>query len=311
VAEWTITVVFLLAIALASPLVARAGDSCPNFPSDLPLWSTTYNGHTLCFVGSDPRNGPFTSNITTVVIPVELHYLNAKGEIVETSDPTGPLFDNPAISAMEAVLASPIFAPQDFKFGDTDVGTVQWIEASERASFWKYPGAKFHGWHINMIAFPGGRLTLEVPYKDWQTASVPHFHLVNNAVIDDFITDQLPIYEDSLPIFLFYKMGEHGFQGYHRNFRHPDGVHSAYIFAAYVDPPAWNSDTRFLSHEIAEFAHDPLNNNIALWPNHVTLPWDPPYVFTAADCASHLEVGDPLEHLDHHDSDFPINGFIK
>ena len=200
-------VVFLLAIALASPLVALAGDSCPNFRSDLPLWSTTYNGHTLCFVGSDPRNGPFTSNITTVVIPVELHYLDAKGEIVETSDPTGPLFNNPAISAMEAVLASPIFAPQDFKFGDTDVGTVQWIEATERASFWSYPAAKFHGWHIHMNAFPARRLTLDVPYEDWKTNSVPHFHLVTNALIDDFITDQLPPYEDSLPIFLFYDMG--------------------------------------------------------------------------------------------------------
>src|ERR1035438_7812986 len=84
-------VIFLLAIALAGPPVALAGGFCPNFPSYIPIWSTTYNGHVLCFVGSDPRDGPFTSTIPTIVIPVELRYLNAKGKVVETSDPTGPL----------------------------------------------------------------------------------------------------------------------------------------------------------------------------------------------------------------------------
>ena len=303
--------VLFLAIALAGPPVALAGGFCPNFPSYIPVWSMTYNNHVLCFVGSDPRNGPLTTTIPTIVIPVELRYLDAKGKVVETSDPTGPLFTNPGISAMDAVLASPIFAAQDFKFGDTDVGTVQWIEATEKASFWNYPGAKFHDWHITMLGFPSRRLTLDVPYGDWQTSSVPHFHLVTNALIDDFIKDLLPDYETSLPIFLFYNMGEHGFEGYHRRFRHPDGIYSSYIFAAYMDPPAWNSDLRFLSHEVAEFAHDPFDNNSAPWPILVTLPWDPPYVFTTADCYSLLEVGDPLEHRNHAQSDFPIDGFIK
>lgn len=288
-------------------MLAKA-DSCP--PSLIPVWSTTYNDHVLCFVGTDPRLGPATTYISTPVIPVELRYLDSDGKVAATSNPTGPLFTDPSLTALGTVFLSPIFLFNDYKFGDTDVGTVQWIEATERASFWNFPGAEFHDWHVIMTPIRMPVKTLDVPYGDWQTNSVPHFHTVNNVLIDDFIKAQLPDYKASVPIFLFYNMGEHGFEGYHRSFVHPDGISSPYIFTAYLDPPRYNSDLHTLSHEVAEFAHDPFADNIAPWPIHVTLPWDPPYVFTKADCYDLLEVADPLEHRSG-ERDFPIAGIIK
>jgi hypothetical protein len=147
----------VVALLAAVCSAAKAGEppSIPipcNYPSALPTWGTVYDGGILCFLGTDPRFGVKVSIITVPVVPIIVHLLDANGKVAFVSDPTQPLRDNPtsnsAPSARDAVLGSPIFQSQDFKLGHTDLGTNQWGEAVEKASFWNFPQVDFKDWHI-------------------------------------------------------------------------------------------------------------------------------------------------------------------
>src|SRR5579859_1939939 len=91
IVHWTLKPIQAIAICAALCAMAMAaddGDHAPCPPSRIPAWGTYYHGKALCFVGTDPRNGPYTTIIITPVIPVELRFLNSKGDVVETLDPT-------------------------------------------------------------------------------------------------------------------------------------------------------------------------------------------------------------------------------
>jgi hypothetical protein len=301
IVHWTVKGIQAIAICAALCAMAMAADdgdpaTCP--PSKIPVWGTWYHGKALCFVGTDPRNGPYSTIISTPVIPVELRFLDSHGNVVETLDPSAPFPKNPKLSAFYVVLDSPVFQAREFKFGETSMGTVQWMEATLRASFWKYPGAKFDNWHITMVPFPGDRVTLDVPQTDWYINSSDHFHEVDKSLMSDFITDQLlkyeANYEGTLPIFLVYNAAVYNPNqgGYHQNIV-LDGNNNPYIFTGYYDG---DINLHALSHEVAEFAHDPfISNKVDPWPKgNVPTPWDPSYVFTQKDCGTKLEVGDPV-----------------
>src|ERR1017187_4910110 len=303
IVRWTSKSIQAIAICAALCAMAMAnddGDPAPCPPSKIPAWGTWYHGKVLCFVGSDPRNGPGTTAIGTPVIPVVLRFLDSKGDVVETLYPTDPLNSNPKLSAFSAVVDSPIFQARDFKFGKTSVGTVQWIEATERASFWNYPGAKFDNWHIVMVPLLYPRQTLDVSQTDWHINSSDHLHMVDGSAIADFINAQLPKYEGELPIFLVYNTNLYNPDdgAYHHNHVSSDGNNNPYIFTCYEDGDAPSPNLHPLSHEIAEYAHDPfLSNKVDPYPkSNVPIPWNPSYVFTQKDCGTGLEVGDPVGH---------------
>lgn len=279
---------------------------CP-YPSLNTTWGTFYNNGILCFVGSDPRAGANTTILNVPVVPVIIRLLGANGKVADVSDPTKPLWVSPIpnsnLNALDAVLASPIFAAQDFKFSSTDLGTMQWGEAVEKASFWKFPSVDFKDWHLEMLAFPSPPLTLDVPYGSWYALGNPHSYAVDNKVLDPFLDKLMSETSAGLaPIFLTYNIAEyqHGKAGccdfgYH-DWYQSGGIYSFFIWASYMDSPADNPDLMSLSHEVAEFVHDPFgNNSVPPWPAPFTftLPWDPPYKFTK--CQGNLEVGDPLE----------------
>jgi hypothetical protein len=303
IVHWTskgIQAIAICAALCAMAMAADDGDPAPCPKSKIPVWGTWYHGKALCFVGSDPRNGPDTTTIGTPVIPVVLRFLDSKGDVVETLDPTDPLTSNPKLSAFSAVVDSPIFQARDFKFGKTSVGTVQWIEATERASFWNYPGAKFDNWHIVMVPLLYPRQTLDVPQTDWHINSSDHLHMVDGSLIAGFLSPQLPAYEGQLPIFLVYNTNLYNPDdgAYHHNHVSSDGNNNPYIFTCYEDGDAPSPNLHPLSHEIAEYAHDPfLSNKVDPYPkSNVPIPWNPSYVFTQKDCGTGLEVGDPVGH---------------
>lgn len=305
--------ILLLATLAAISGGAKAADLppgplCPSNISYLPTWNILTDKGFLCFVGSPPVQ-PGTSIIMTPVVPVILHFLNANNEVAATSDPTQPLHVNPSnssgLSALGAVVESPIFQGYNFKMGSTSLGNLQWGQAVEEASFWKYPGVNFKDWIVIMAAVPSVPATLKVPYGSWSTGPTPHSFYVDAKVLDGFVDTQMAtIPTGQVPIFLTYNISEypHGnpsgccVWGWHNTYQHTKGIYDAFIYATYLDAGVANSDLLPLSHEVAEFVHDPFgNNNVQGFPLSWTfaLPWAPPYSFTK--CQTNLEVGDPVE----------------
>ena len=182
---------------------------------------------------------------------------------------------------------------------------MQWGQAVEEASFWKYPGVNFKDWLVIMTPFPFTPVTLDVPSGSWSAGSAPHSYSVDQKVLDGFVDKQMAsIPTGMVPIFLTYNISEypHGNPagcctwGWHNTYQHTPDIYDAFIYATYLDAPQPNSDLMPLSHEVAEFMEDPFgNNSVQAFPQSWTfsLPWDPPYTFSK--CQTTLEVGDPVE----------------
>jgi hypothetical protein len=304
--------IFATLAALSGP-VAKATDwlpptpTCPTAPlSTVNTWSVLTNTGFLCFVGTDPVQ-PGATIINVPVIPVVVKLLNADGKVEFTLDPTGPLFVNPTdkagFSAFDSVLASPIFQNHDYVLGGTNLGSMQWGQAVEEASFWKYPGVNFKGWSVDMLALPFPSETLEVPHGSWAAQGTPHTYAIDAHVLDSFLSTKGTAFAGQVPLFLTYNVMEYAHlkpsncctTGYHQPYT-ISGIYSSYIWSVYLDAPAVNSDVFYISHEVAEFMHDPfVNNTVKPWPQSFSfsLPWSPPYDFDK--CQNNLEVGDPVE----------------
>ena len=256
---------------------------------------------------------PLESSTTTILTPliaviVRMH--NSDGSII-VSDPTKPLYvnptkdpsKNPSFSAWDATATSPIFSTHDYTLGKTKLGTLQWGEMTERASFWKYPGAKLDNWFVQLALWPfSPAVTLDVYAGDFGAMSgEPNGYYVNATIMGNFLVAQAKKTPDVLPIFVTYNIGTYTGTidkasnltlGDHEPYI-ANGATSFYIWSSYMDPPNSRVDVLGLSHEVAEFLHDPfVTNHVFLYPAPGTfkLPWKPPYTYTS--CAELLEVGD-------------------
>jgi hypothetical protein len=307
--------ILVVAMLAAVCSAARAGDSippgptCPGYLSYIPTWNIPTDNGFLCFVGSDPVQSG-TTIIMTPVVPVVIRVLGANGTVEGISDPTKPLYVNPTktqdFSALSAVLESPVFQAYDFKLGPTSLGNMQWGQAVEEASFWKYPRVNFKDWNVIMAPLPFPAVTLDVPYGNWYPGgSTPHFYGIDQNVLKPFLEKQMAATPAGMaPIYLTYNISEYPpgnpaggpTWGFHETYQHTPGIFDSFIYATYLDTPQPNSDLMPLSHEVAEFMQDPFGNNpVQGWPQAWTfpLPWKPPYTFTK--CQTNLEAGDPLE----------------
>jgi hypothetical protein len=311
----------LAALTAALSGAARAewippGPTCPLAPlTYIPLWNIPTNTGILCFVGNPPT-APSTTIFEVAVVPVIIKLLDTNGNVQYTLDPTKPLYvpvnSNAQFSAYDAMNNSPIFGKEKYVLGGTTIGTVQWGEATERASFWKYTGTAFKNWHVGMATFPiTPSETLKVPNGKWYFLSNPNTYGVDGSVLDPFLLKIAQKYPKSLPILLTYNIGEDTTKlpvprpgspngccafGYHDLYT-IGGFTSFFIWGSYLDAPGYGlSDLGAMSHEVAEFMNDPtVGNTVQPWPApfSFTLPWNPPYNFTK--CQGNLEVGDALE----------------
>lgn len=308
---------------------ARAGDGTPipgcfnplYPPSLIPMWSiVTDTGTTECFVGLLPAAAS-TTVVLTPLIPVIVILDNSDGPPT-VSDPTKPLHINPtkhpSWSAFDVTAASPIFATHDYTLGRTNLGTLQYGEMTERASFWKFPGLKLDKWFVELGLWPfSPAVTLEVPSGKWGLMNgEADGYWVDATIMGNFLVAQASKTPDVLPIFLTYNIGTYegtiqkpsNFTlGDHEPYVVPNGLTSFYIWSSYMDPPNSRVDVLGLSHEVAEFLHDPfLTNHVRSYPAPGTFlngkPWDPPYSYT--QCAELLEVGDAT--ADRKDSEIQI-----
>jgi len=92
-------------------------------------------------LGTNPAAGSATTTIEAILVPLKVVFSDGT-----ELDATAPVYGE-SESASVLTAESPLFQPTTFKPGGTNVGTTQYIDAFQRANFWKYVSTtspKFH-----------------------------------------------------------------------------------------------------------------------------------------------------------------------
>lgn len=259
--------------------------------------SFTYNGSTYSYnmVGVSPSAGS-TATIGVEVIPVKIVLSNGA-----TYDPSTKLANSSTVT--QNTMSSPIFTSSvDFTSGGQNVGTTQYIDAFQRANFWGY--ANGNPSHLLLGATVLAEQTLKPPKQYGTTGTVFGFKagLVDINWFDSqakSLITKLGITPNTFAIFLTYDvyLTQHHsccIGGYHSSTGSTSAPQS-YAEATYVDQVgAFSQDVSALSHEIGEWADDPLVVNTG---------------GNNTPCGI-LENGDPLENNPNYGAyPYSVNGF--
>jgi hypothetical protein len=257
--------------------------------ASLPSWngSFTYSGsnYTYNMVGTAPSTNT-SSTITTYIIPVKI-VITARSGSKTTFDPSHVLSNGNTVTTN--TVDSPIFdSSTTYTQGGVDVGTTQYIDAFQRANFWGTVKNE-PNYHLLLGATVLAEQTLS-PSRTYGKTGSP-FGFTAGEVDINWFDSQLPglisklgIQPNTFPIFLTYDVyltqgGGCCIGGYHSSEGSVSNPQS-YAEATYVDHPgAFSQDVSALSHEVGEWADDPLTVN---------------YNGNNTPCGI-LEVGDPLE----------------
>ncbi len=248
----------------------------PNLRSDIKTPATplttwngtfTYLGHTYKYnmVGTTPSTGTSTT-IPTFIIPVKLSYVTTKG--TQSFSPNQKLSNGQ--TAIQNIVASPIFATGvDFVSDKTDMGSTQYIDAFQRANFWGTVSSHT-GYHL-LLGTPKVMpvLSLTVPSADGKVGTEFGVRVgladINwiDAQFQAYMTkNSATIVPNSLPIFVTYNAyltsGGCCIGGYHNSYGSTSAP-QAYSHFTYINHAgAFSQDVSALSHEIGEWADDPL-----------------------------------------------------
>ncbi len=265
--------------------------------------SFTYSGQNYSYnmVGTAPSTNSSTT-VPVYLIPVKIVITPRRGSKT-TYDPAHVLANGRTVTNNTAV--SPIFdSTTTYIQGGTNVGTTQYIDAFQRANFWGTVQTDT-SYHL-LLGGPTvtAEQTLSPPSRYGTTGTVFGFKagLVDINWFDaqlPSIINSLGIAPNAFPIFLTYDVyltqnGGCCIGGYHSSEGSVNNP-QAYAQATYVDHVGvFAQDVSALSHEVGEWADDPLVVNI----NGNNTP-----------CGI-LEVGDPEEGFANYGA-FPytVNGF--
>ena len=277
--------------------------------SGLPTWTGSFTRgdvtYSYTMIGTDPRKGPATTTVRTLIIPLRFEYpAEAAADFggVNVFDASTDLVDGR--TAIAGILQSPIFTPHPFTVGGVYVGTTQFADAFQRANFWGDlgPGKDYH---VLLAPTVAPTQTIVVPSSEWWEAYDEYADAWRPAIGDQFFVAQLfaiinalGVPSDTMPVFVTGQVvstlgfGAHCCRG-------GQGGQS-WMWAAYFSSSAWGGafpDTSALGHEILEWLDHPKDtNDVAGWalgPDRYT-DW----------CLDRiLEVADPLE-------DNPVAGAV-
>jgi hypothetical protein len=319
--------------------------STKSYPADvysplksLPIWtfdvkaSRDGHHHLGTMVGHDPFKNPGTDKIPTYIVPIVYRthtvatswdpntgvFTTQPGET--TSDPTTP--DNTCMASpnnvpLKVAEQSPIFMPAHFVFGGTDVGTTQYLDAFQRASFWQALGKNANKYHVLLNPVETVQpVYLDVPPNEGLAITDPNFFvpyggpsfcapltLIDFNWSDSYINGTLlpqlgevGVDASTFPIFLSYNavwgspvsnfytccaIGYHSLTGY------PIDTQT-YGVADFDSTTFFGTITNaaVLAHEVGEWINDPhVSNNTVPWGNVGQV---------VGFCDEYFEVGDPL-----------------
>jgi hypothetical protein len=254
----------------------------------------TYTG---TLVGTSPFDGSgMSTTVNTPIIPVVVSV--SLGGLPYVSDPTAP---DPCLSAgadTDFVLNSPIFNPTDYVINGQDVGTTQYIDGFQRASFWSFVGGtEYHvllqpnltngqtfntftqGFYDPMPSCGGTTYNLffEInEFDSWvRNVAMPAVG-ANPTQFPILLLQNVSLYVNFIQNCCV--LGYHNAVGGTMQTYSPANLDTAGYFQI-------AAETAALSHEVGEWANDPLINNLTpLWGN----------IGQVVGCQNNLEVGDPL-----------------
>ena len=272
--------------------------------SSLQTWngSFTYNGTNYSYnmVGEAPSSNT-SATITTYIVPVKIVITSRRKQY--TYDPSHVLSNGKTVT--NNTVASPVFdSTTTYIQGGVNVGTTQYIDAFQRANFWGTVQTDTNS-HL-LLGGPTvlAEQTMNPPSAYGKVGTV--FGFTAGLVDINWFDSQLPniisklgIQPNTFVIFLTYDVyltqgGGCCIGGYHSSEGSSSNPQS-YAHATYIDHPGdFAQDVSALSHEVGEWADDPLVVNI----NGNKTP-----------CGI-LEVGDPEEGFSNYGA-FPyvLNGF--
>jgi hypothetical protein len=253
----------------------------------LPSWNGSFKhgGKTYKYVmvGTDPTKGAVKTSVPVFIVPLKLTFADS-GTVFDASAPMIGLTQ----SALAAVQASPIISKARFKAGTVNVGTTQYVDAFQRANFWKSVGSASSNYHV-LLAPPTVLPTqsYDVPKNIGQTIPGvgghkrgildPNGSWIGANITAKIFKDFPQITPGALTIFLTYNVFPSGAYGFHDIYGTSPLTALTYTYVSYLEPYSQpiDADISTLAHEIGEWVDDPyVNNN--------------------TPCGTLLEVGDPL-----------------
>lgn len=240
-------------------------------PASLQSWngSFTHSGTTYTYnmVGAAPSTNS-TATITTYIIPVKITITNRNGTKT-TFDPSHVLSNGNTVT--NNTLQSPLFdSTTTYVQGGVNVGTTQYIDAYQRANFWGTVSSNPNS-HLLLSATVLAEQSLS-PSRSFGKTGSPFGFTAAEVDINWFdsqiptLISKLGIQPNQFPIFLLYNTyltqgGGCCIGGYHSSEGSVSNPQS-YSEATYVDHAgAFSQDVSALSHEIGEWADDPLTVN--------------------------------------------------
>jgi hypothetical protein len=262
----------------------------PNFKSAIKIGNKSYP---FSMVGANPfLKGAKPATITVPIIPVILTFSDGY-----TLDPTTSNDCTGALSAVDAVLGSPIF--QDVDWGE-GVGR-QYVEQVRRWEFWSYtgPGKLNAGYSVRIAPLLLDPITVPVDAAAGhvETAHCGALGHLQGDALEAFLHSQVfpqfpkvGINATMFPVFLFLStvvdFGDLGTAaGYHSAVSTGGQTYGVMMYDAAAESPARSGDVSVISHEVAEWYDDP-------WVNNPTPAWG--HTGQVSGCQGNLEVGDPL-----------------
>ena len=290
---------------------ARAGTTVPEFTASVKVGTKNFS---YTIVGKNPAI-PVTNASTTVqaeIVPVIMKLPDGR-----SWNPTKTDSCDTGATPLARTQKSPVVVSQSWNFGGTSIGTAQYVNAFQRAEFWKFaqPTGINPNYGVTLSFKTLKPVTINVPGA--QAAEFgpigcgnhrigganinwldPH---LQNVVIPSLASQGVGV--KTFPIFLLHNFVEYQgntnnccILGYHSIT--PAGTQT-YGLAMYDNSRAFkgSKDVSALAHEVGEWQNDPNTLN-------PTPSWG--HIGQVSGCQNNLEVGDPLSGTTIADT---VNGF--
>jgi hypothetical protein len=260
-----------------------------HFPASLQTWTGTisYSGHNYGFrmVGTDPASTNTTTTVTAYIVPVIMNYTRAVyGASHHKFNPT--IDTQNGVSIDQNILNSPLFNNVDWNWGGTDVGTTQYVDGYQRASFWQNVTTNTD-YHV--VLSPSVLPTLTIKPTKAQggavvgnpfggSGKVGEMNINSfDSALQGYMRSHTQITPDTVVIFvtdnIYLTSGGCCIGGYHS--ANSNGQTYMTATYAYSSVFVFSNDISAFSHEIGEWYDDPL--------------------ITSNSPCGLLENGDPLE----------------
>lgn len=261
--------------------------------------SNQYSG---VIVGRSPFfHGARTTNVSAFIVPVKVKMVDG-----HTFDPS--IADSTCLSSKVPLTVfqnSPLFQSTAFTMNGVGVGTTQYTDAFQRAEFWQNISVTANRYHMMLSATPLAEQSLTLTSNqgnDFSAGCGSHLGIMDFTTFNNFVQGTIVPFVSangggptSFPIILLYNVvladpfvpgtsDNCCILGYHDVFSNPVQTYGVMDFDS-SSAFTGTADISPSSHEIGEWANDPIGNNpTPLWG----------HIGQVAGCQNNFEVGDPL-----------------